>query len=336
MPKKTGICINVGGRCPKALSREKQEADVTNFKCEHCGGELREFKGSTGPDWKKIAIIGTAAAALLGGGAYFAFSGGGENITLNKTTASVFEGDVDTLKAIVKPEDAGYTLRWASNNPDVATVDNGVVTFHTSGEVKIGVQVNENKELKAFCDYTVEGGPDGEGPILANWIKFMDSNQTLKVGDTKKLSLDCDPGNANEPVIWTSSNPDVVTVEYGKLTAIAPGTAKITATTKIGKKTDNIQVIVKGGTTSPVGDGTGTLNLSYGTYTGKIKNGKPHGEGRLVYTKEHVINSHDIKKRIAKPGESVQGQFVNGEITIGKHFNSNGSLIQALNFGVAE
>ena len=28
-----------------------------------------------------------------------------------------------------------------SNNPDVATVDNGIVTFHTSGEVKIGVQV---------------------------------------------------------------------------------------------------------------------------------------------------------------------------------------------------
>lgn len=332
MPKKTGICINVGGRCPKALSREKQEADVTNFKCEHCGGELREFKGSTGPDWKKIAIIGTAAAALLGGGAYFAFSGGGENITLNKTTASVFEGDVDTLKAIVKPEDAGYTLRWASNNPDVATVDNGVVTFHSKGNVKIGVQVNENKDLKAFCDYTV----DGEDIILANWIKFMDVNQTLKVGETKQLSLDCDPGNANEPVIWTSSNPNVVTVEYGKLTAIAPGTAKITATTKVGKKTDNIQVVVKEDITSPGGDGPETLNLPYGKYTGKTQNGKPHGEGRLVYIKEHIINSHDIKKRTAKPGESVQGQFVNGEITIGKHFDANGNLIQALNFGVAE
>ena len=332
MPKKTGICINVGGRCPKALKREKQEADVTNFKCEHCGSELREFKGSTGPDWKKIAIGGVAAAALLGGGAYFALSGSGEKegISLNKTTASVFEGDVDTLKVTIVPEDANYTIRWASNNPDVATVDNGIVTFHTSGEVKIGVQVNENKELKAFCDYIVEGGG------IAVWIKIMNGNQTLKVGETKQLSLDCDPGDANEPVIWTSSNPDVVTVEYGKLTAIAPGTAKITATTKIGKKTDNIQVVVKGGTTSTGGEGTGTLNLSYGTYTGKIKNGKPHGEGRLVYTKEHVINSHDIKKRTAKPGESVQGQFVNGEITIGKHFNANGSLIQALNFGVAE
>ena len=343
----TGKCINIGIGCSKALGKEIQEVDSANFVCSECGGKLipvnssptsgdkdRPKKGgkttsSKGPNWKIIAGS-VAAAALLGGGAYFAFSRGGESLTLNKTTASVFEGDVDTLKAIVKPEDAGYTLRWASNNPEVATVDNGIVTFHTSGAVKIGVQVNENKELKAFCDYIVEGGPD-EGPILANWIKFMDGNQTLKVGETKQLSLDCNPGDANEPVEWTSSNPDVVTVEYGKLTAIAPGTAKITATTKIGKKTDNIQVVVKGGTTSPDG-----LNLPYGKYTGKTKNGKLHGEGRLVYTKEHIINSHDIKKRTAKPGEYIQGQFVNGEITIGKHFDANGNLIQALNFGVAE
>ena len=325
-------CMNIGN-CEYANTGKPFEiAEGEELKCPNgCDGSmLVEVK--SGPNLKVI-VGGIAVAALLGGGAYFVFSGGEkEGISLNKTTASVYEGDVDTLKVTIVPEDANYTIRWASNNPDVATVDNGIVTFHSKGNVKIGVQVNENKDLKAFCDYTV----DGEDIIYANWIKFMDSNQTLKVGETKQLSLDCDPGDSNEPVNWTSSNPDVVTVEYGKLTAIAPGTAKITATTKIGKKTDNIQVVVKGGTTSPGGDESGPLNLSYGTYTGKIKNGKPHGEGRLVYTKEHVINSHDIKKRTAKPGESVQGQFVNGEITIGKHFSSNGSLIQALNFGVAE
>ena len=316
------------GNCEYANTGKPFEiAEGEELKCPNgCDGSML-VEVNSGFNWKIIAGS-VAAAALLGGGAYFAFSGGGEegSIILNKTTASVFEGDEDTLKAIVKPEDAGYTLRWASNNPDVATVDNGVVTFHSKGNVKIGVQVNENKELKAFCDYIV----DGEDIILANWIKFMDGNQTLKVGETKQLSLNCDPGDANEPVEWTSSNPDVVMVEHGKLTAIAPGTVKITATTKIGKKTDNIQVVVKGDTTSP----DDPLNLPYGKYTGKTKNGKPHGEGRLVYTKEHIINSHDIKKRTAKPGESVQGQFVNGEITIGKHFDANGNLIQALNFGV--
>ena len=55
----------------------------------------------------------------------------------------------------------------------------------------------------------------------------------------------------------------------------------------------------------------------------------------LEFTQEHIINSHDIQRRKAKPGEYIQGQFVNGEITIGKHFDANGKLIQALNFGVA-
>ena len=324
-------CMNIGN-CEYANTGKPFEiAEGEELKCPNgCDGSmLVEVK--SGPNLKVI-VGGIAVAALLGGGAYFVFSGGEkEGISLNKTTASVYEGDVDTLKVTIVPEDANYTIRWASNNPDVATVDNGVVTFHTSGEVKIGVQVNENKELKAFCDYIVKSGPGGGGDtILANWIKFMDSNQALKVGETKKLSLDRDPGNANEPVIWTSSNPDVVTVEYGKLTAIAPGTAKITATTKIGKKTDNIQVVVKGGTNPP------PVELDYGKYTGESKNGRPHGQGRLVYTKEHIINKHDVKKRKAQPGEYIQGQFVNGEITIGKHFDASGNLIQALNFGVAE
>ena len=330
MEKIKGMCRNEA--CDHF--EEIFEVEKTDIRCPYCTKELslmENLSGGDGPkgqNWKLIAGS-VAAAVLLGGGAYFAFSGGGEegSIILNKTTASVFEGDVDTLKAIVKPEDAGYTLRWASNNPDVATVDNGVVSFHSKGNVKIGVQVNENKELKAFCDYTV----DGEDIILANWIKFMDGNQTLKVGETKQLSLDCDPGDANEPVEWTSSNPDVVMVEHGKLTAIAPGTVKITATTKIGKKTDNIQVVVKSEGTNPP-----LVELDYGKYTGESKNGKPHGQGRLVYIKEHVINKHDVKKRTAKPGEYIQGQFVNGEITIGKHFDTNGNLIQALNFGVAE
>lgn len=170
--------------------------------------------------------------------------------------------------------------------------------------------------------------------IPAAWVSIMDGEKiTLKQGETKQLSLDCDPGDANDGVTWTTSNEDIVAVSNnGELTALSSGKAIVTVTTNVYKKTDEIQVVVKGDTTSP----DDPLNLPYGKYTGKTKNGKPHGQGRLVYTKEHVINKHDVKKRTAKPGESVQGQFVNGEITIGKHFDANGNLIQALNFGVAE
>lgn len=337
-----GVCTNLdkdgnGTPCPKCTSKEIIKLSAhADFVCPECGDSLKKVEPPK--DWKKPIIIGCAAAAVLGGvvGAYFAlFSGGGAkgSVALNKTTAEVFVGDVDTLKAIVKPEDAGYTLRWASNNPDVATVDNGIVTFHSNGEVKIGVQVNENKELKAFCDYKV----DGPNIVLTNWISIMDGkNLTLKVGENKTLSLDCDPGNATEPVNWSSSNESAATVDgTGTVTAVGAGTATITATTTVKKNTASIEVTVK----SPGGSGDpgelGEIKLPYGTYTGASKNGKPHGVGRLVYSKAMVINSHDPKKRMAQPGESVQGEFVNGEITIGKHFDASGNLIQSLNFGVA-
>lgn len=42
MPKKTGVCINIGGKCSKALNRELQTVEATNFVCEECGKDLKE------------------------------------------------------------------------------------------------------------------------------------------------------------------------------------------------------------------------------------------------------------------------------------------------------
>ena len=81
---------------------------------------------------------------------------------------------------------------------------------------------------------------------------------------------------------------------------------------------------------------SGTLNLSYGKYTGQIKNGYPNGQGRLVYSRSRQINKYDSKGRTAQPGESVQGTFVNGFITIGKHYDASGNLIENLNIGTVD
>lgn len=268
----TGKCVNIMKRCPKALSKEIQEADKANFVCEICGKPLVEVNQGNTPTIPKpggnrttttptsptpwILIISiVAAVALLGGGGYYAYTKG-----------------------------------------------------------------------------LFGGGEDTESPekIPARWVSIMEGEKiTLKQGETKHLNLDCDPGNANDGVVWTSSNESVVTVsDNGDLMAVAPGKANVTVTTNVYKKTDDIQVVVKSSTTPPSWP-------SYGKYEGERKNGKAHGIGRLEFTQEHIINSHDIQRRKAKPGEYIQGQFVNGEITIGKHFDANGNLIQALNFGVA-
>lgn len=88
--------------------------------------------------------------------------------------------------------------------------------------------------------------------------------------------------------------------------------------------------------TKPKGSnsGNGTLRLSYGTYTGATKGGYPHGQGRLTYSKSRQINRNDVKGRTANAGDYVIGEFFNGFVVYGKHYDSSGNLLGSLNFGV--
>lgn len=78
----------------------------------------------------------------------------------------------------------------------------------------------------------------------------------------------------------------------------------------------------------------GSLRLSYGTYKGDIKGGYPEGMGRLTYNTTRQINRYDSKHRTANPGDYVIGEFVHGFFVQGKHYNSNGELIESLMVGV--
>ena len=109
-------------------------------------------------------------------------------------------------------------------------------------------------------------------------------------------------------------------------------------TTTISEKTSTKTVV---STTSPVRSsqpantsGSGTLRLSYGTYTGATKNGYPHGQGRLTYTTTRQINRNDAKGRTANAGDYVIGEFYNGFVVYGKHYDSAGNLLGSLNIGV--
>ena len=81
--------------------------------------------------------------------------------------------------------------------------------------------------------------------------------------------------------------------------------------------------------------GNGNLALSYGRYSGAIKNGYPHGQGKLTYTQTRVINRYDMKAREAQPGNYVIGEFHNGFVVYGKLYDANGNLLSSLNFGVS-
>lgn len=77
-----------------------------------------------------------------------------------------------------------------------------------------------------------------------------------------------------------------------------------------------------------------TLTLSYGKYKGEIKNGYPHGSGKLTYTKARQINKYDSKARMAAVGDYVDGEFFNGFFISGFHYNSKNELIERITIGV--
>ena len=112
---------------------------------------------------------------------------------------------------------------------------------------------------------------------------------------------------------------DTVTIEK---TVEKVETPKATKTTTTTTKTSKAS-----------GSGNGTIHLSYGIYKGDSKNGYPDGLGRLTYSTSRQINRYDSKGRMASAGDYVIGEFVNGFFVQGKHYSSNGSLIETLMIG---
>ena len=75
-------------------------------------------------------------------------------VKLNMTKANVSVGDELQLEADITPVDNTDTLTWISANEDIATVDeNGLVTVHEEGKVKITAKTGSGKS--ATCTVTV-------------------------------------------------------------------------------------------------------------------------------------------------------------------------------------
>ena len=158
------------------------------------------------------------------------------SLTLDRTTLTMTEGDTQTLSATVKPDDAtDKTVTWSSSNTAVATVDGGKVTAVAPGTATITAKAGDKT---ATCAVTVE-----KKVVPVTSLTLDRTTLTMTEGDTQTLSATVKPENATDKTVtWSSSNTAVATVDGGKVTAVAPGTATITA--KAGDKTATCAVTV--------------------------------------------------------------------------------------------
>ena len=77
-----------------------------------------------------------------------------ESVKLNKDTLTLRKGRKETLTYTITPGDAqAKEVKWTSNNPEIASVDNGVVTAHKVGKAIITLDVDGKVDT---CAVTVK------------------------------------------------------------------------------------------------------------------------------------------------------------------------------------
>ena len=91
-------------------------------------------------------------------------------------------------------------------------------------------------KVKSFTITLTTGSYTGESTPTVNSVTVSPASATLDPNDTQQLTatVDATPASADKTVTWTSSDPSVATVsESGLVTAVAQGTATITATSNL-------------------------------------------------------------------------------------------------------
>ena len=158
-------------------------------------------------------------------------------ITLSQTELQLIKGASAILTATVVPADAtNQKVMWSSNNPSVATVENGTVTAVSAGNATITVTTEDGNHTAA-CEVTVT--------VPATGITLSQTELPLVKGASAILTATVAPSDAtNQKVVWSSNNPSVATVENGTVTAVSGGNATITVTTEDGNHTATCEVTV--------------------------------------------------------------------------------------------
>lgn len=134
----------------------------------------------------------------------------------------ILPGDKFSIKAMVLPSDSRQMVTFASSDEAVARIDskgnihalnpgNATITASATGSVFSTLQITVHYM-----------NPEA--------VTLNHTQAELHVIETLQLSATVAPFNAEQRVSWTSSNPEIASIDSnGKVTALSPGTAEITA-----------------------------------------------------------------------------------------------------------
>ncbi|MBQ8503843.1 MAG: Ig-like domain-containing protein [Clostridia bacterium] len=228
-------------------------------------------------------------------------------VTLNKKSVSVYEGNTRQLTATISPADASNKkVTWSSSDKSIATVNSkGVVTAKKPGTVYITCTTVKGG-FTARCKVKVLDF------ISVQSVKLNKASVTIKDGNTYQLKATITPSDAsNKKLTYKSSDTTVAKVSAkGKITAIKPGKAIITCTSKDGSKVLKCTVTVKKVVPTKVVLNKKTVNVGYNkTYQLKATVSPANATNKNLKWKSSdpsivYVNSKGVVQGM-KPGKSA-------------------------------
>lgn len=157
------------------------------------------------------------------------------HIDLNESVLLIKPGEETQLNAFINGINESVT--WTSNNSNVSVSKNGKVYANKPGNCI--VTATNNNGMKANCFIKILKN--------AQSLKLENDIIELKTDNTYQLTYKTNPLDANETVIWESSNPSVVTVDQsGQVKAVKKGQSIIKCTTTSTGYSDTCTVTVTG------------------------------------------------------------------------------------------
>ena len=136
------------------------------------------------------------------------------SIEFNPTTLSLYVGQDGKINVKFVPADAPvYDMVWKSDNEDVATVKDGLVTAVGEGDAIITLECNGG-DVSASCNVKVEKKPEEGGEDTSFTLTIKASTSDLQVGRTVQLEAIYYPATAKPKTVkWSVDNETYATVD---------------------------------------------------------------------------------------------------------------------------
>lgn len=177
-------------------------------------------------------------------------------------------------------------------------------------------------------------------------IRLDKKELVLTVGETAVITPKAEPEGVKATFIFKRKGKNIEVNSGGEVRALKKGDATVLVKCEENPEIRAIcKINVKGQEQEPTEEETTTekeedngdekpkngyvtnYDIGYGTYTGDIKNGKPHGYGTITYRDSHAITGSIQASR----GDKYEGDFREGKVSGGIGYWTHDGNVQRVN-----